>query len=54
MEEELKESKDWTMENGEQEKELIAQIRIVKVLDEDDNKDMEREISERKKLIYNI
>ena len=50
IEEELKESKDWTMENGEQ-KELIAQIKIVKALDEDPNKDMEREISERKKLI---
>ena len=31
--------------------ELIAQIRIVKVLDEDANKDMEREISKRKKVI---
>jgi hypothetical protein len=53
-------SRDWADQVEEEERfsdveeameELIAQIRIVKALDEDANKDMEREISERKKVI---
>ena len=49
-------SKDWADQVEEEEieevmEELIPQIRTVKALDEDANKDMEREISERKKVI---
>ena len=53
-------SRDWADQVEEEERsrdveevmeELIAQIRIVKALDEDANNDMEREISERKKVI---
>ena len=57
---EEKRSRDWANQVEEEERfsdveeameELIAQINIVKALDEDANKDMEREISERKKVI---
>ena len=52
VEEEFKESKDWTLENRKlKKKELISQVTIMKGLEEDADKNMEMEVSERKKVL---